>query len=125
MATRSLTNFTDYNGKVVATVYKHWDGHPENMLELFNRFFDRCEALSSPRLDDPFYLAAKWVVFLAEEDRRANEDDRQYTDDPLDFLGVGIIAPETDAWEDYVYTVSPQFANGYAPMPEVTVTERV
>lgn len=105
MATRSLTEFAHNTGEVVAVVYKHWDGNPDAMMPLFTRFFDRCAALSSPRFDDPFYLAAKWVVFLAEEDHAGRDD---YTDDPLDFLGVGITAPGIEAYEDYVYTVTSQ-----------------
>ena len=121
MATRSLTTFADKNGDIMATVYKHWDGHPDSMMPLFTRFFTRCSALSSPRFDDPFYLAAKWVVFLAENDRAGGSG--RYTDDPLDFLGVGIMSPGVDAWEDYVYTV--KCANDAYPLVTVKETNSV
>ena len=64
MSTRSTTHFTDSTG-TVAIIYRHSDGYPEGAGRDLISFLKECKALPDPRLYDAPYLAAKYVVFLA------------------------------------------------------------
>lgn len=86
-----------------AIVYRHSDGYPEGLGADLVRFIEEVRHLNDGRLNDPSYLAAKWVVFdvseyqryMAESNARQKAaGERPYYDDPparLDFLGVGIV----------------------------------
>ena len=51
------------------------------------------------RFQDSPYLASKFVVDLAM--KFASD----WKDNPLDFLSVGIVASNTDHWEEYTYHI--------------------
>jgi len=93
------------------TIYKHWDGYPEEMVHVFKGFFDKVEAeTKDTRFHDAPYLAAKFVVYLAGE--YAQDPSR-----PLDFLSVGVVK-STSMTGEYAYTVKSHKDNR---RPTVTV----
>lgn len=109
MATRSSQHFGEtYGGtfRAEAMVYKHWDGYPENMLPLFEQFFtavkEQCGG--DTRFNDPTYLAAKWVVFLADDGRALSGELQGERQPPMRFLGVGVITEDPGDIE-YTYRV--------------------
>ena len=70
MSTRSTIQFHYGNSK--ATIYKHFDGYPTNMIPLLQEFL----AWNKDRNDDPGYAAANfcfWAKFkeLEEESKNA------------------------------------------------------
>lgn len=97
MSTRSTTHFLD-DGEIIAIVYRHSDGYPEGAGTDLLRFIDECAKLPDPRFGDPSYLAAKYVVFLAEMFNRNQNANR------LDFLSVGVCMQDPGDIE-YRYTV--------------------
>lgn len=109
MSTRSTTHFT-HNADTVAIIYRHMDGYPEGAGVDLLQFLNRCKGLSDSRLTDPSYLAAKYVVFLAEMFCR--------TEDRLDFLSVGVVA-EDPCDIEYRYVVNCG-AIGRDGLPKVT-----
>lgn len=98
MATRCTVHFV--SGKTTgAIVYRHWDGYPDAMLPDLERFFEDVKKhTKDTRFDDPCYLAAKFIVWQANEGRKTN---LKYANDTvpkggirpedafLDFLSVG------------------------------------
>lgn len=70
-----------------AVIYLHWGGAAEYMVDVFGEFFaaveDQCGA--DTRYTDADYLASKFVVWMANEQRGSEDDDRR-----LEFLSVGI-----------------------------------
>ena len=95
MSTRSSTHFT-MGEKRRAIVYRHADGYPSgagaDLLE-----FLRAVQRQTPdtRFGDPSYLAAKYVVFLAElfavdYARTADEFKSTPRTNRLDFISVGV-----------------------------------
>lgn len=111
MSTRSTTHFR-YGDKTVAIIYRHSDGMPSGAGVDLRKFLNRCKALPDPRLDDPSYLAAKYVVFLAEMfavDYGFDEDRTEYKATPkaerLDFLSVGVMSQDPGDIE-YRYVVN-------------------
>lgn len=115
MGTASLTHFIDGDlGSPVATIYRHWDGYPEEAGKDIYRFLAEVEAQTTDtRFSDPSYLAAKYVVFLAGifAESEATEwvgDERivnRANVKPLKFLSVGIVPGECDYGQEFVYTV--------------------
>lgn len=95
MSTRSSTHFT-YGGEKhepAAIVYRHWDGYPDGHgLDLFEFFAEVERQTRDTRFDDPTYLAAKLVVWLADKFGEANQ---------LDFLGVGVVTKDPEDIEFY------------------------
>lgn len=93
MSTRCQVSF-ELNGNRYALVYKHQDGYPDTqcgMLQNLQTFFETVEnETCDTRFDDPEYLAAKFVVYLAGP--------------KLDFLGVGV-SVEKHGDIAYLYTV--------------------
>ena len=93
MSTRSTTHFIE-GGKPQAIVYRQADGYPEGHGVELQEFFDDVERQTKDtRFNDPSYLAAKLVVWLA--DRFAHhydwEDGGKFVkNEPLDFLSVGV-----------------------------------
>lgn len=114
MSTRATINFGyegDSKKHVVAKIYHHSDGYPDGqhgILAKLQRFFTAVEEQTTDtRFDDPSYLAAKFVVFVAAGNR---EISRQYGgakegDCPLAFLGVGVLQ-ENPSDIEYEYFVS-------------------
>ena len=104
MSTRSTTHFIDSRwidqntGKpfVDAIVYRHTDGYPEAAGRDLFEFLLRSKSLPDSRLTDPSYLAARFVVFLAQK----------YADlgDPINFISVGITMQDPNDIA-YRYTV--------------------
>lgn len=97
MGTRSTTWFHDANQEEpVAKVYRDSDGYPESMLPDLEQFFADVEAQTKhARFGDPAYLAAKWVVWLADQFAYSFEFvgtgfERKKTR-MLDFLGVSVV----------------------------------
>jgi len=94
-----------------AIIYRHVSGEPEYTGRDLIAFIDRVRSLPDPRLSDASYLAAKYVVYLAELSRlQRRELDRAFgrpssgTDDPLDFLSVGVVQDDPPDIE-YLYEV--------------------
>lgn len=114
MSTRSTTHFTDYSDplgtKPVAIVYRHADGYPEGAGADILKFLEEVKRdVPDTRFDDPSYLAAKYVVFLAREfSVDYNFGTSPVTTVPkasrLDFLSVGIMSKDPGDIE-YRYTV--------------------
>src|SRR5208282_1195712 len=119
MSTRSTTHFIDseFSQKPIAIVYRHSDGYPEGAGMDIVRFLKACKALPDSRLNDPSYLAAKYVVFLADMfNGRAKSK--------LDFISVGILSEDPGDIE-YRYVID--CGNLVKGLPTVTcyaVSER-
>ena len=101
MSTRSTTHFiqTDPDtGKVytAAIVYRHCDGYPTVAGVDLCKFITRCKALKDSRLDDPSYLAGRYMVFLAEmyatDGMFQSPDGKLHKHIPLD-------KPEDEKWK--------------------------
>jgi len=126
MGTRSTTHFIS-EGETCAIVYRHWDGYPKGAGVDLCKFITRCKKLTDHRLNDPNYLAARYVVFLGEifaaddmfKDPKGNlhkhipvgvtdKDNWKYVKVPrkdrLNFLSVGIMMSDPLDIE-YRYTV--------------------
>lgn len=106
MSTRSTTHFVEH-GHTRAIVYRHSDGYPEGHGADLRQFFDAIEAQTADhRYDDPSYLAAKLVVWLA--DRFARRYDTATGEwirsEPLDFLSVGVCLTDPGDIE-YLYEI--------------------
>jgi hypothetical protein len=85
MSTRSNIHFLGYNGKPEANVYRHSDGYPSAMVPDLYRFFDDVkEQTKDTRFNDATYLAAKFVVWQANECMRGGGGF-------LNFSGVGVV----------------------------------
>lgn len=96
MSTRCTTHFRD-NGRNVAIIYRHGDGYPDGHGTDLLAFLKECAKLWDPRLNDPSYLAAKLVVFLADAFRSPQAS-------LLEFLFVGVVMSDPEDIE-YMYTV--------------------
>lgn len=113
MSTRCTVHFS-HGSLDAAAVYRHYDGYPDEdsgMLHTLATFFAAVQAQTKDwRFNDPSYLAAKYVVWQANEYQKGQ---------PLDFLGVGVVLTDPGDIE-YRYTVdcSRLDARGY---PTVTV----
>ena len=109
MSTRSTTHFlaSDCTFNNTAIIYRHSDGYPEGAGRDLISFLKQCKALRDSRLDDPSYLAAKYVVFLADmfNDRYDSKTgNRIRNESKLDFISVGIM-PEDPSDIAYRYVV--------------------
>lgn len=96
MGTPAVVRFNE-DKDVTARIYRHWDGYPDTMLDDLQKFFKDVEnQTNDTRFNDPAYLAAKYVVWQANEYCRTGK--------PLDFLSVGVVS---EAYEDgYIYEVN-------------------
>ena len=114
MSTPCTVTFERSGGRI----YKHWDGYPEEMLPLLKRFLDTVEAeTKDTRFSDASYLAAKFVVFLANEYRREGAAQ-------MDFLSVGILPSEGefgagDFGEHFSYHVDCELLNRKTGRPTI------
>ena len=97
MSTRSTAHFIDYSDtKPTAIIYRHSDGYPDGAGVDLRKFLAECATLPDPRFTDPAYLAAKYVVWLANEfnwtyDFSAKGMVKQRPTSRLEFLSVGIM----------------------------------
>lgn len=99
VSTRGITKFfdgtpEDYDN-FVAMIYRHSDSYPEGAGVDLYKFLGRVGKLDDSRFCDPSYLAAKYVVFLAEifsveYDWSSSPVTTRPKSDRLDFLSVGI-----------------------------------
>lgn len=110
MSTRCTTHFV-YGNRLTAIVYRHSDGYPDGAGKDLLKFFEECSKLQDSRFGDPSYLAAKYVVFLAQMfsvDYVYDEELKKYNEIPkknrLEFLSVGIVM-EDPGDIDYRYVV--------------------
>lgn len=104
MSTRCQVAFKRFGKDYSALIYRHSDGYPEVAGVDLHNFLDSCADLklrswSGSRFNDPEYLAAKYVVWLAEQFRF--DQTRKH---PLDFLCVGVC--KEMHWDiDYLYEI--------------------
>ena len=94
MSTRCTTHFV-YGERTCAIVYRHSDGYPEGAGTDIYRFFDDVQSQTrDTRFSDPTYLAAKYVVWLADQFRDnfkfENGVPQKVRGNLLDFLSVGV-----------------------------------
>lgn len=111
MGTRSTTHFTHGDEKKpTAIIYRHGDGYPEAAGVDIHKFLNECKALKDSRLNDPSYLAAKYVVFLAD----MFNVDYDFTDGKmkeikpasrLEFISVGVLMQDPGNIE-YRYVIN-------------------
>jgi len=109
MSTRSTTHFI-WGGDTehpIAIIYRHGDGYPEGAGVDLLRFLDECAKLKDPRFSDPSYLAAKYVVFLADMFNYGYDDNFKpiRAASRLEFLSVGVVREDPGDIE-YRYTVN-------------------
>jgi hypothetical protein len=128
MSTRCTVHFTSGAGGAHsdAIIYRHSDGYPESMLPDLADFFDAVMAQTTDhRFGDPSYLAAKYVVWLADQFAKklvAVGDSYEYVKaEKLDFISVGVVQADPDDIE-YRYTVHCR-APREGDCPDVTVEE--
>lgn len=137
MSTRCVINFEDSYGK--AKIYRHSDGYPESdvgVLADLEKFFTAVEKQTKDtRFNDPNYLAAKFVVWQANENAKIDAqtfgrnpktgeyERKQGRAKKLAFLGVGIIDRNPGDIE-YEYTVHCDGSDPFnARRPKVTWRE--
>lgn len=103
MATRSIINVGvgvpqgAAVAQTAATIYKHYDGYPQGIVELLDGGFKAIASQTADtRATDPTYFAAKLLVYIAGT---CGKD----VGNPLNFLGVGITAPGEEHGQDYEY----------------------
>ena len=102
MSTRATVNFC-YGKFIAAKIYRHMDGHPEDLGVDLGRFFQAVkEGTKDCRFDDPSYLSAKFIVWQAGEYTKKCDwhDERN----KLDFLSLGVCLDDPGDIE-YTYRV--------------------
>ena len=107
MSTRSTTHFTYGNGNApTAIIYRHGDGYPDGAGVDILRFLDECAKLKDNRFRDPSYLAAKYVVFLADMFNYDWDDslNKIKPKSRLEFISVGVTQQDT-ADIEYRYVI--------------------
>lgn len=92
MSTPALIKFEDDGA-----VYIHWDGYPQDILELWLSFREDVEKKqpNDTRFGDSAYIAARFVAFLTR---------RQWPENDYG-LGIGIANPKHDYGQVYTYEV--------------------
>jgi len=96
MSTRCTTHFK-YGKETEAIIFRHTDGYPSVAGAELKKFLQRCKALPDSRLNDASMLAARYVVFLAEQfavNYIANGTEPKA--DRLDFISVRVLMRDTD-----------------------------
>lgn len=109
MSTRATIHFTNSPGvEPVAIIYRHCDGYPDGLGEDLKTFIEEVKnQTSDTRFNDPAYLAAKWVVWDANQMVDSGYGKNGWKEgEPkmLDFLSVGIVNEDPDDIE-YRYIV--------------------
>lgn len=127
MSTRSTTHFVYGDSEPEAIIYRHTDGYPEGHgVDLTTRFFADVEAQTQDtRYGDPSYLAAKLVVWLANEFATSLtlHDDGTHEwgkSEMLDFISVGVMREDPGDIE-YRYVVDCGAIDGSKSVPRPTV----
>lgn len=126
MSTRCTTHFTQTFDGITTTeaiIYRHTDGYPTAAaVDIFRFFHDVHSQTADTRFNDASYLAAKYVVWLANQ-FRGNQ--------LLDFLSVGVCSEDPMDIE-YRYTIdcSSMLPDGFPDVrcceymgPEVSIQE--
>lgn len=128
MGTRSMINFADpvyrkstkenkwghsqYKAtkrpSIQARVLKHWDGHPNTMMENIRTFFATIQKTTDngdTRFDDASMLAARYVAFLGRMyERNYSYTTEEVTYKPMAFNSVRIL--QEDALDaEFRYTI--------------------
>lgn len=88
MSTRCTIHFHGHDDQLEAIVYRHMDGYPDTengVLADLERFFDDLEEQTGSASDDGASLAAKFVVWQSEKNRK----------------GIDYSHPDTKAWLDW------------------------
>ena len=90
MSTRATVHFVESGStKPVAIIYRHWDGYPSGLGEDLKKFINTVnKRVVDKRFNDPAYLAAKWVVFDAQQMSKYTPQKEKTR---LAFLSVGIV----------------------------------
>lgn len=118
MSTRCTTHFidtfdpTDPAPYTPAIIYRHSDGYPEGAGRDLLDFLNEVGKLKDTRFDDPSYLAARYVVYLAKSFAGEN---------PLDFRSIGVVDKDPGDIQ-YRYVVNCGIMNE-AGQPTVTAYE--
>ena len=101
MSTRATIHFYDLGcEKPESIIFRHTDGYPkETGVDLY-KFFQRLSKLNDPRFHDASMLAARYVVYLAEQFATDyKEKNGKWTETPkkdrLDFLSVRVLPMDT------------------------------
>ncbi len=85
MSTSSTIHFVR-DGLPLAIVYRHCDGYPSGAGTDLLRFISEIEHNAvDQRFDDPVFLAARYVVWLAQS---------APVSCPFDFFGVGVVTSD-------------------------------
>lgn len=105
MSTRCMINFGS-DGVTDARIYRHSDGYPEAVLPDLAEFFGEVrKQTSDTRFGDPEYLAAKYVVWQANQNTWHYKGAGRYEKgDPLDFISLGVTLEDHGDCE-YIYTI--------------------
>jgi len=110
MSTRCVINFC-YDESPQAKVYRHSDGYPDGILPDIQQFFaDVQTQTSDTRFGDPTYLAAKYVVWQADQYHREGG--------MLNFTSVGVCL-ENPGDLEYEYFVH---CSTHDKVPTITYT---
>jgi hypothetical protein len=119
MSTRSTTHFFSGNDpKPTAIIYRHGDGYPEGAgSDLLAFIEDQKANAKDNRLDDPSYLAARYVAFLGRLFSFEYVGDGKYEPKahPLSFISVGVCMEDPGDIE-YRYEVR---CGAHGTVPEV------
>jgi hypothetical protein len=103
-----MINFCEPDGEVIAKIYRHCDGYPEGVLPDLKQFFKDVEeqCAGDTRFDDPEYLAAKFVVWQANQNVQPSpfEGKDAKPEKMLNFLSLGI-AKRDHGDVEYLYDV--------------------
>jgi len=108
MGTRTNIHFME-GERMVANIYRHFDGYPEGVLPDLESFFKEVkDNLSDTRFTDAEYLAARYVTWQARQNAREfNRETGEYVpkDHFLDFLSLGICIEDHGDIE-FIYEVN-------------------
>ncbi len=95
--------------RIVANIYRHFDGYPESMLPDLQSFFKEVkDNLPDTRFTDAEYLAAKYVTWQAKQNAtKYNSETGKHlpADHFLDFLSLGVCIQDHGDIE-YIYEVN-------------------
>jgi len=91
MSTRATIHWKDGNKRDEAITYRHGDGYPEGLGKDIQDFFQEVSKLSDPRFCAPSHLAAKWIVWDANQTSKMRCEIEKKEHNPLNFLSVGIV----------------------------------
>lgn len=108
MGTRTNIHFMD-GERMVANIYRHYDGYPEGVLPDLQSFFKEVkDNLPDTRFTDAEYLAAKYVTWQAKKNAtKYNGETGKHSpaDHFLDFLSLGVCIEDHGDIE-FIYEVN-------------------